>query len=103
VEVIHSADVLVAYFSGDFDFVLEALDDPALGRDVGLDKLEGDLFVQLGVVNAIDAAHAPGAQFFDDFITGGKDSSSGELIRCSLQGFSEGDLIFLGSGEIFWA
>ena len=92
VEVVHPADVLVPDLAGRLDLVPEALDHPPLGRDLGLDELEGDFLVEFRVVGPIDTAHAARAQLLDDFVPAGKQSPSANGFLWCFKGPGDGYL-----------
>jgi len=56
VEVVDSADVLVADLARDLYFVVEAFNRPFIDADLRPDKLEGNFLVELGVVGTVDPA-----------------------------------------------
>jgi hypothetical protein len=58
--------------------------------DLGLDQLEGDLFLHFFIESPKDPAHSADAQFFDDFIPAGENKPPGELIASRLHGHGEG-------------
>ena len=66
-ELVHAADIPVADLPGQFDLVPEAVDSRLVEGNLRMENLEGDLLADFLVVSAIDDAHAPGAQLFDQF------------------------------------
>jgi hypothetical protein len=80
-EVVHPADVPVRDRSGQPQLAAEAFDRPFVGRDLGVEQLEGQLFADLGVVDLVDAAHAALAQVLDDLVAAGEGLAGGKLAR----------------------
>ena len=92
VEIVHAADVLMPDLAGDLELVAEALGRPLVGGDLGLDELEGDFLVELGVVGPVDLAHPPGAELLDDLVATGEQRPTSKLVSRRLEGFGEGTL-----------
>ncbi len=78
-DVEHPADVPVDDRAGRLELVAEALDRLGVGGHFGPEELQGDLLVELGVVDLVDAAHAAPAELFDDLVPPGEDRSGREL------------------------
>jgi hypothetical protein len=73
-EVVHPADVLVRDLPGRPELVAEPLDRLAVGGDLGVEELQGDLFVDLFVEDLVDPAHPAFAQFLEHIIAAGEHS-----------------------------
>ena len=78
-DVEHAADVAVGDLAGELDLVPETLDRLRVRCDLGLEELEGDLFLDPGVVDLVDAAHPALAQLLDDLVAAGEGRAPGQL------------------------
>lgn len=77
VEIEHPGDVLMDDLPRQFELVRKALDRLAVQADLGLDKLEGHLFVKLLVQDPVDPAHAAFTQLFDNLVSAGEGGAGG--------------------------
>ncbi len=73
--------------AGEPELVFEPLDGFLVEADLGLQKLEGDGFLDLPVEGLVNTAHAAPADLLDDFIPAGKHLSP-------LQAVNRGDHAF---------
>jgi hypothetical protein len=76
-------------FAGYFELIPETFGHPPFGRDLRFDELESDFFIELGVVGAVDAAHASGTQFLDDLVAASEYGSSSDFLGRGFKCFSE--------------
>ncbi len=79
-QVEHPADVAVTDLPGEFQLVRETLDRLPIEGDLRLEELEGDLLLDVGVVDLVDASHAAVAQFLDDLVAAGESGARGEFV-----------------------
>ena len=78
-DVEHAADILVDDRAGRLELVAETLDRLGVGGHFGPEELQGDLLVELGVVDLVDPAHAAAAELLDDLVAAGEDRPGRKL------------------------
>ena len=89
-DVEHPADIPVPDLPGQLELVRETLDRLSVRGDFGLDELEGDLLLDLGVEDFIDPAHPAFAQLFDDLVAAGEGRAGGEFFDTEFEEFPSG-------------
>jgi hypothetical protein len=99
-ELVHPADIPVADFTGDFQFILEALQGAFVPGDLRPNELYGNFLIQLLVHSPIDLAHAAVAQLLDDLVPTGEGRACGELSDGCLKGFRHDMRIVVGRRKL---
>ena len=64
---------------GELQLAREAVEGATVARELGLEELERDPFLNLGVEDLVDAAHAATPQLLDDLVPTGQRRASWEL------------------------
>jgi len=62
----------VADLPGELQFAAEPVNHIGIGGDLGRNHLDGDVFVELDVMDAVDAAHAARSELLDDTVPAGE-------------------------------
>jgi hypothetical protein len=86
-QVKHAADVAVADLSGEFQFVRESLDRFLIQGDLRTQQLEGDLLIDVSVLDFVNLAHAAVAELLDDLVAASEGGTGGELADWRLENF----------------
>jgi hypothetical protein len=66
-------------FSGQLQLIPEALDGLFIGRDLGFEDLNGNLFVDFLIDNLIDRSHPAPADLLDDLVSSSKNTSDTQV------------------------
>jgi hypothetical protein len=77
-QVEDAADIRMRDLAGELHLAPEALRHPIVGRDVGADGLDGDLFVQLEIACFVELAHAASGDEAHDLKTAAQQVIRGE-------------------------
>jgi len=71
-------DVVVLQSRGGLRFVDEALLGIPVARELGWEELEGDGFLERGVLGSVDDAHRAAAEFLEDLVVGDGSTDHGD-------------------------